>query len=381
MFNIKNTDPSTQARTGELKTAHGTAKTPFFMPVATKLTIKHVTPMELEQMGGQAVITNAYVTYLKPGMELIKEVGGVHRLMNFNRTIFSDSGGFQMLSESFLKEVSDKGVSFHDPFANRAHFLKPEDVIRIEREMGSDVAMCLDHVPAVKSKEEDIAEAVRRTHVWAERCKKYHDAHDSKNIYGKRQLLFGIAQGGLSKELREKSAKAIDALDFDGLAIGGLCIGESKEEMFKAAKWQLPHLSKEKPRYLMGVGSPEDIIEAVSLGVDCFDSIYPTQNARHCHVFTRKGTIKLDRGRYSKDMSPLDPDCDCYVCKNFSRAYLHHLSRSFEWTHHRYLSYHNVYWVVKFLERIRAAIDKGEFEEFRKEFNERYVKRKISAKR
>ncbi|MBW2971806.1 tRNA guanosine(34) transglycosylase Tgt [Candidatus Woesearchaeota archaeon] len=376
MFKIKTADSKTGARAGELKTAHGTVKTPFFMPVATKLTIKHVTPMELEQMGGEALITNAYVTYLKPGMELIKEAGGVHKLMNFNRCVFSDSGGFQMLSESFLKEISDKGVSFNDPFANRAHFLKPENVIQIERELGSDVAMCLDHVPAVDADLATASEAVRRTHVWAERCKRYHDDHDSKNLYDKRQLLFGIAQGALHRELREKSAKFIDSLGFDGNAVGGLCIGETREAMFQALEWQIPHLSAEKPRYMMGVGSPEDIIEAVSKGVDCFDSIYPTQNARHCHVFTRNGTIKLDRGKYSKDFTPLDPECDCYVCRNFSRAYLHHLSRSFEWTHHRYLSYHNVYWVIKFMERIRGALEKGEFDGFKKDFLANYKKMK-----
>jgi queuine tRNA-ribosyltransferase len=274
-----------------------------------------------------------------------------------------------------LKEVSDKGVKFHDPFSNRAHFLKPEEVIQIEREMGSDVAMCLDHVPQVKSKKDDIAEAVRRTHVWAERCKKYHDAHDSKNLYDKRQLLFGIAQGGLHKDLREKSAQFINSMDFDGVAIGGLCIGESREEMLNALSWQMPHFSKDKPRYMMGVGSPEDIIEAVSVGVDVFDSIYPTQNARHCHVFTTKGTIKLDRGAFKEDFSPLDPECDCYVCKNFTRAYLHHLSRSFEWTHHRYLSYHNIHFLVKFMERMRHAIDKGEFAEFKKDFLANYKRK------
>ena len=374
MFKIKNQDSATEARTGELRTAHGTVKTPFFMPVATKLTIKHITPMELEEMGGQAVISNAYVSYLRPGLDVIKKAGGVHKLMNFNKCIFSDSGGFQMLSESFLQGATDKGVRFADPFSGRSHDMRPEDIIKIERELGSDVAMCLDHVPAIKAKKDVVAEATRRTHVWAERCKKYHDDHGKKNFYGKRQLLFGIAQGGLFKELREKSAKFIDNLDFDGLAIGGLCIGETRAEMFKAAGWQIPFFSKEKPRYLMGVGSPEDILEAVSLGIDCFDSIYPTQNARHCHVFTRRGTIKLDRGKFKNDMSPLDPECDCYVCKKFSRAYLHHLSRSFEWTHHRYLSYHNVYFIIKFMERLRRAIDKGEFLEFRKEFNQSYLK-------
>lgn len=374
MFKIKNNDSSTEARTGELKTAHGIVKTPFYMPVATKLTVKHITPMEVEEMGGQALITNAYISSLRPGLELIKKAGGVHKFMNFKKCIFSDSGGFQMLSESFLQEINDKGVKFLDPFSGRKEFVTPEQIIQIERELGSDVAMCLDHVPAVKSDRAAAEDSVRRTHLWAERCKKAHDEGENKIVYGKKQLIFGIAQGALFKELREKSAKFIDSLDFDGNAIGGLCIGESKGEMSKAVSWQIPHFSPEKPRYLMGVGSPEDILDAVSQGVDCFDSIYPTQNARHCHIFTNKGMIKLDRGKYKNDFSPLDEECDCYVCKNFSRAYLHHLSRSFEWTHHRYLSYHNVYWLVRFVEKIRKALDKGEFLELRKEFLERFDK-------
>jgi queuine tRNA-ribosyltransferase len=374
MFQIKNTDNSTEARTGELKTAHGIVKTPFFMPVATKLTVKHITPMEVEQMGGQALISNAYISSLRPGLELIQKTGGVHKFMNFKKCIFSDSGGFQMLSESFLQEISDKGVKFLDPFSGRKEVVTPEKIIQIERALGSDVAMCLDHVPSIKSDKETAEEAVRRTHLWAERCKKAHDEAKNKTFYGKKQLIFGITQGALFKDLREKSAKFINSLDFDGNAIGGLCIGESKEEMRKAVSWQIPHLSPEKPRYLMGVGSPEDILDAVSQGVDCFDSIYPTQNARHCHIFTNKGMIKLDKGKYKADFSPIDEECDCYVCKNFSRAYLHHLSRSFEWTHHRYLSYHNVYWLVKFVEKLRRSLDKGEFSEFKKHFSEEFKK-------
>ncbi|HII72667.1 TPA: tRNA-guanine transglycosylase [Candidatus Woesearchaeota archaeon] len=263
-------------------------------------------------------------------------------------------------------------MEFRDPFSNRKHKLSPENVMQIERELGSDVAMCLDHVPHVKGDKEKIAEAVRRTGVWAERCKRYMDDHDGKSFYGKRQLLFGIAQGGLFQELREKSAKQINALDFDGLAIGGLCIGETREEMLKALGWQMPHFAVENPKYLMGVGTPVDIVEAVSMGVDCFDSIYPTQNARHCNMFTSEGMVKLDRGKFAKDFGPLDPECDCYVCKNFSRAYLHHLSRANEWTHHRYLSYHNVYWMTKFMEKIRTAIKEGRFDEMRKEVKEKF---------
>lgn len=376
MFKISSADGESSARTGELKTAHGIVKTPFFMPVSTKLTIKHISPMELQDMGGRAMITNAYISWLKPGIDVIKEAGGVHKFMNWDHCVFSDSGGFQMLSESFLKEINDKGVRFADPFSGREHFLRPENVINIERELGSDVAMCLDHVAAVKSERSVAEAAMLRTHQWAERCKKFHDQCEQKTYYGDRQLLFGIAQGGLFKDLREKSAKFIDSLGFDGVALGGLCIGETKTEMAKAVGWQMPYFSEDKPRYLMGVGSPEDIIEAVSRGVDCFDSIYPTQNARHCQLFTNQGMIKLDKGKYKHDRSPIDPECDCYVCRNFSRSYLHHLSRSFEWTHHRYLSYHNVYWLIKFMERLRSAVAKGEFGDFRKEFLSAYSQKK-----
>jgi len=374
MFKILNTAGA--ARAGVLETAHGKVKTPFFMPVATKLTVKHVTPMELEEMGAQSIISNAYIQSLRPGLEVIKEAGGVHKFMNFSNCVFTDSGGFQMLNDNFLKSIDDKAVVFADPFSNRMEKTTPERIIQIEREIGSDVAMCLDHVPKVDSNLADAGEATKRTHLWAERCKEYHDDHEQKTVYGKRQLLFGIAQGALHRELREKSAKKIDSLNFDGNAVGGLCIGETREAMLAALEWQVPFLSAEKPRYMMGVGSPEDIIEAVSRGVDCFDSIYPTQNARHCHVFTNDGTIKIDKGAFKHDAGPLDPECDCYVCKNFSRAYLHHLSRGFEWTHHRYLSYHNVYWIIKFMERLRESLEKGRFGEFRKEFNTRYMKGK-----
>jgi queuine tRNA-ribosyltransferase len=375
MFKVTHHSKKSGARTGKLKTAHFTSETPFFMPVATKLTVKFITPMEIEAMDHQAIICNAYVSSLRPGLDVIKKAGGVHKFMNFHRTIFSDSGGFQMLSPNFLKDASDKGVKFADPFSQRVMFVKPEDVIEIERELGSDVAMCLDYVPPVKCDRALAEEAVRRTTLWAKRCKATHDSHGNKDIYGHRQLLFGIAQGGLFKDLREQSAREINSLDFDGVAFGGLCIGETHVEMFKAIDWQLPLFDPKKPRYLMGVGSPEDIIQAVSRGVDCFDSIYPTQNARHCHMFTRKGMIKLDKGRYKNDMGPIDPDCDCYVCKNFTRAYLHHISRAAEWTHHRLLSYHNVHFLSRFMEDIRKAIKKGKFEAFAKEFLKHYSRK------
>lgn len=368
MFDITKKSSKSKARLGVLKTAHGEIETPFFMPVATKLTVKHITTREIEEMGFESMISNAYVCYLKPGLDAISKAGGVHKFMNYNKCLFTDSGGFQMLSPSFLKEVNDKGVRFADPFSKRILFLRPEDVITIERTLGGDVAMCLDHVAPIKSDRALVAEAVDRTTLWAKRCKATHDMHDKKDVYGNRQLLFGIAQGGLFKDLREQSAREINDIGFDGIAIGGLCIGESKDEMFEALDWQMPHFDEEKPKYLMGVGSPEDIIRAVRMGVDCFDSIYPTQNARHCNIFTRSGKIALDKGRYKEDFRPLDSNCDCYVCKNYTRAYLHHLARSSEWTHHRLLSYHNVYFMSKLMKDVREALREDRFEEFADEF-------------
>ncbi|MBT5021823.1 tRNA guanosine(34) transglycosylase Tgt [Candidatus Woesearchaeota archaeon] len=361
------------ARLGELETDHGTTQTPFFMPVATKLTVKHISPMEIKEMGGDACISNSYILYLRPGRELIKKAKGIHKFMNFKGVMFTDSGGFQIQRKTIMEEITDEGVKFKDPFSNRTHFLRPEDAMHMQREWGSDVAMCLDHMPAVKGDYDSIAESLKRTYEWAQRCKK---VHGGKSIYGKKQMVFGIAQGGLFKDLREQSAKDINSLDFDGNAMGGLALGESSEEMYKAIEWQVPFLDEKKPRYLMGVGSPADLVEAVSRGVDCFDSIYPTQNARHCHLFTNDGMIKLDRGKYREDFGPIDPECDCYVCRNFTRAYLHHLSRSSEWTHHRYLSYHNVYFILQLMKKIRLAISKGEFNEFKKEFLKRFKKNK-----
>ncbi|MBT7902452.1 tRNA guanosine(34) transglycosylase Tgt [Candidatus Woesearchaeota archaeon] len=364
-MNFKLLNQEGKARLGELNTAHGTVQTPFFMPVATKLTVKHISPFELKSMGHNACISNTYVLFLKPGRDLIKKAKGIHKFMSYDKTMFTDSGGFQMVNSSLVGGITDKGVTFKDPFSNRTHFLRPEDIMHIERELGSDVAMCLDHMPEVRSCKEKIVESVTRTIDWAKRCKK---VHDGKSIYGQKQLLFGIAQGGLFKDLREKSGKAINELDFDGNAIGGLALGETRKEMHQAIKWQIPFLSEKKPRYVMGLGTPQDIIEAVSSGVDCFDSIYPTQNARHCNIFTQNGMIRLNKGLYREDFGPLDPDCDCYVCKNFSRAFLYHLSRSDEWTHHRYLSYHNVYFMSKFMEKIRLAIKENRFEQYKKEF-------------
>jgi len=360
------------ARVGKLYTAHGTIETPFCMPVATKATAKNVSPQDLVDMKAKAIICNAMLLHFAPGSGFLREHGGIHKFMRYPDVIFTDSGGFQMQRKSLFLSITDKGVWFRNPFILQKVYLRPEEVMRIEQDIGSDVAMALDHMPHVIDDHAAVSDAVRRTHLWAKKCKEAH-AKIAKE-YDSKQLLFGIAQGGLFKDLREKSAKFINALDFDGVAMGGLALGEGKKEMWEMVEVQLPHIDREKPRYLMGVGNPVDLIEAVSRGVDCFDSIFPTQNARHRNVFTLQGMVKLDKVIYREDMTPLDPDCDCYVCTAFTRAYLHHLARVDEHISHRYLSYHNLYFLQRFMERMREAIKKQEFGEFKKEFLATYTK-------
>ena len=349
------------ARVGKLKTSHGVVETPFLMPVATRATVKHISPMDLEGMEANAIICNSLILHLKPGSNFIKECGGIHKFMTYTKTIFTDSGGFQMQTPSLFLGISDKKVQFKNPFTFQKTFISPEDAMKIQLDIGSDVAMCLDQMPHTSQSKDEWIEATKRTHLWAERCKKEHEKVNSK------QLLFGIAQGGLDKELREKSAEFINNLDFDGVAMGGLCLGESREAMFTAIDYQIPIFNPKKPRYLMGVGTPRDLIEAISHGTDIFDSKFPTQNARHANLFTSKGMLKLDKGSYAKDFGPIDDECDCYVCKNFTRAYLRHLFMLKEYTVYRYLSYHNVYFVQNLLKKARISIKENELEKFRKE--------------
>lgn len=370
MFTIKNQDEKTKARTGTLATAHGKVKTPFLMPVATKGSVKFVLPEQLEECQANAIISNGMILSLRPGADFIQEKGGIHKFINYKHTIFTDSGGFQMQSKGLFQSISDKGVYFKNPFNNQKTFFSPEHMITNMFKLNSDVAMCLDQMPHTSQSKDEWIEATRRTHLWAERCKKHHELlkkeHGDSQM--SRQLLFGIAQGGLDAELRKKSAEFINKLDFDGVAMGGLCLGESREAMFKAVEYQVPVFEKDKIRYLMGVGSPLDLIEAVSHGADCFDSIFPTQNARHGHLFTSKGMIKLDRGIFKDDDGPIDEDCDCFICRNYSRAFLRHLFTDGEYTAYIHLSYHNVYFLQRLMRDMQKAIDTGEFEGFKKEF-------------
>lgn len=362
MFELTTQDK--EARTGKLKTKHGTVETPFFMPIATKGTAKQVSQEELKGIGSQAIIANAFVLHLKPGMEVIRQFKGIHNFMKWDKTIFTDSGGFQILSKSFLHKADEKGVYFKNPFDGSKKFFTPEDVIKIEEEIGGDVIMTLDYVPHYGNSKEYIAECTRITHKWAERCKKAHS--------DKRQLLFGICQGGTFKDLREKSAKFINNLDFEGVALGGLGIGEGSGLMKNAIKNSVKYIDKEKTRYLMGVGSPEDIIEAVGLGIDCFDSRFPTMNARHGGIFTSEGKINIEKAEYKNDESPLDENCKCYTCKNFTKAYIHHLYRTYEPIRDRYGNIHNLFFIQTLMKNIRKAIINNEFKNFKKEFFEDY---------
>ncbi len=341
------------ARAGILKTAHGDIKTPFLMPVATKGSVKLLSIEEVEATGTQCLISNAFILSLKPGVEVIEKHGGLHRFVQWEGGLFTDSGGFQVLSKEFCLKLSDEGVTFRNPFTGKASLFTPEQSISVQNRLGADVAMCLDDVPAADASGQRLAQAVDRTAKWAKRCKEAHS--------NKKQMLFGICQGGINKELRERSAKEITGMDFDGYAIGGLAIGEPKEKTFPALEAALPLLPADKPRYMMGVGSPAELMQAISIGVDCFDSRFPTRTGRHGGAFTSKGNINIDSSVHKLGLGPLDEGCKCFVCKKHSRSYIHHLFRTKEENAGKYLSYHNLFFVQEILKKARAQIKEGSF--------------------
>jgi len=348
------------ARAGKLQTAHGTVDTPCFMPVATKGSVKTLSSDELIDLDIQAIISNAFVLYLKPGTDVISGAGGLHNFMNFERTIFTDSGGFQILREEFAPEVTDRGVTFRSPFDNTKHLFTPEKCIEVQGALGSDVAMVLDDCPPYGNDYDFMESSVIRTTDWAKRCKTAH-----KN---KKQLLFSIVQGGTFQKLREKSAKDLVEIGFDGYGIGGLSIGESKEKMQEVLEYTLPLLPKGKPRYLMGVGSPRELVESISKGVDIFDSAFPTRNARHNSVYTWVGNYNITRGKYSKDNSSLERGCCCYSCRNYTKAYIRHLMKVHETLGMRLVTIHNLHFIKQLMKKSREAILENRFSKFKKEF-------------
>jgi len=346
---------SGKARAASLKTGHSAIQTPFFMPVATKGSVKLLSHEEVLSTGTQCLISNAFILSMKPGLEVIRKAGSLHKFMSWERGLFTDSGGFQVLSPDFCLKLGTEGVLFRNPFTGKQSVFSPEHAIKIQNSLGSDVAMCLDDVPKAGSSIERLRESAERTFQWAERCRESH-----KN---RKQLLFGISQGGTSKSLRTESTNQITSLGFDGYAIGGLAIGEPLSEMLKTVEHTIHLLPEDKTRYLMGVGSVKELVKAVSLGVDCFDSAFPTRTARHGRAFTSRGNINIDAACYKLDMKPLDNKCNCPVCSTHSRAYLHHLFRTKEENARKWLSLHNLFFIQSLMKEMRQSILEGKFSE------------------
>jgi len=374
-FKILHKDRKTKARVGVLKTKSGKIETPFFMPVATKTAAKHISSEDLHSMNAKAIISNAFVLSLRPGADLIKEMGGIGEFMSYSGITFTDSGGFQMYSPSLYLGSKEEGVMFRDPYVGEKKFVTPEENMKTQLKLGSDVAMCLDSMPLIEESKKSIAEAVRKTTNWAKRCKEQHDKLQSNISDNKRQLLFGICQGGIHGDLREISARQIGEIDFDGYAIGGLALGEPKEAEYKMIDVAKSILPENKPVYLMGVGEPIELLEAVSRGVDIFDSRFPTKNARRGTLFTSKGRISIRNAAFKKDNGPIDKECDCFVCKTYTCAYLRHLLMHEEGVGMRLASYHNLYFLQNLMEESRSAIKKGNFKGFVQNFKKKYLSR------
>ena len=368
MFSFEVVAQSTQsrARAGVIRTARGPVETPVFMPVGTLGSVKSLTPEELTACGTQILLGNTYHLYLRPGCEVIGRFGGLHRFMNWNGPILTDSGGFQVFSLAKLARITDEGVAFQSHIDGSSHLLTPETSIEIQGWLDADIMMCLDECTAYPASFEEAARAEQTTGEWAKRCRQAWCSAGADH----RQALFGIVQGGMHRELRRLSAERLVALDFSGYAIGGLSVGEPLELMLTMADYTLPLLPLEKPKYIMGVGRPEDLIDLVCLGADMFDCVLPTRNARNGQLFTSDGTINITNAWYRAETDPPDLSCSCYTCRHYSLAYLRHLFLSRELLAYRLNTIHNVHFFVTFLRRIREAILKDEFEVFKKKFYE-----------
>jgi queuine tRNA-ribosyltransferase len=364
-FKVLKQSIATRARAGVLQTAHGPVETPVFMPVGTLGSVKSLIPEELVAAGAQIILGNTYHLYLRPGCEVIRRFEGLHRFMNWRRPILTDSGGFQVFSLAKLAKITSEGVAFQSHIDGSSHHLTPEKAIDIQLGLNSDIMMCLDQCIRYPAARPDVQRAEETTFEWAQRCQAaWRAVGDVPNA------LFGIVQGGMFEDLRKQSAARLQELEFSGYALGGLSVGEPQALMLEMADFTLPLLPAEKPKYIMGVGTPEDLIELIGLGADMFDCVMPTRNARNGQLFTRQGTLTITHACYREDTAPPDDTCDCYTCRNYSRAYLRHLYLSRELLAYRLNSIHNVYFFVNFVGRIRKAILEGEFEEFKKRFYE-----------
>ena len=364
-YTLECVEKNTNARLGKIKTNYGEYETPMFMPVGTQATVKTLSPEELKEVNAGIVLANTYHLWLRPGEDIVDAAGGLHKFMNYDGPILTDSGGFQVFSLARPKDITEEGVKFKNHLNGDELLLTPEKSIEIQNKLDSDIAMSFDECPPASASYEYLENSLKRTLRWAERGKKVH-----KN---KNQSLFGIVQGGPHEELRKYSAIETVKMDFDGYSIGGVANdGESKEDMYKAIDYSIPYLPEDKPRYLMGVGEPVDILEGVARGIDMFDCVLPTRIARHGNAFTHNGKMNLKNAKFKEDFTPIEKECDCYTCKNYTKAYIRHLLVANEQLAGRLLSIHNIRFLIKLTEDIRKAIDEDKFDEYKENFIKEY---------
>ena len=365
MFELLKTDTTSLARLGRLTTAHGIVETPVFMPVGTQASVKALDPRELDECGTQIILGNTYHLYIRPGLDIIKQAGGLHRFMNWTKPILTDSGGFQVFSLAKIRKIKAHGVEFRSHLDGSLLFLGPKESMEIQRVLGSDIAMVFDDCPPHTATAREVRAAVERTIRWAGECREQPRAAG--------QLVFGIVQGGAHAALREECAKAITALQFDGYAIGGVSVGEPEPEMMSAVEYAVPHLPQDQPRYAMGLGTPAQLVELVARGVDMFDCVLPTRVARNGTAFTRRGAVSAKGGMFKADFKPIEEGCECFACQRFTRAYLRHLLNVNEILGLRMVSVHNSFFFAKVMADMRAHLQAGTFGEFRREFIATYV--------
>lgn len=365
-FTLKNFDD--KARTGLIETGRGQIHTPAFMPVGTQGTVKAMSPEELKEIGAEIILSNTYHLYLRPGHEIIHQLGGLHKFINWSGPILTDSGGFQVYSLSSLRRITEDGVEFRSHIDGSLHFLSPEKAMEIQTMLGSDIAMAFDECTLYPAEYEYAVKSLELTTKWARRCKETQSSITPSLHHS--MSLFGIIQGGMYKDLRKRSLEGLMEIGFDGYAAGGLSVGEPKEEMYEIIEFIAPLMPEDRPRYLMGVGDLVDVLVAVENGFDMFDCVMPTRNARNGTLFTSRGRISIKRTEFKADPNPLDPDCNCYTCRNYSKAYLRHLFLSKEILSMRLNTIHNLYFYLDFFRKMREAINNGTFKQFKKYWEE-----------
>ena len=363
-YELIHTCAQSGARLGVLHTPHGDIQTPIYMPVGTAAVVKAMTSREMEEIGTQILLSNTYHLHLRPGEDLVAEAGGLHRFMDWHKPILTDSGGFQVFSLAGIRTIAEEGVTFQSHLDGSRQFIGPETSMDIQQKLGADIAMAFDVCSPYPCDHETARVNMERTHRWAQRCKEHHTRED--------QALFGIVQGAFYKDLRIESAKTLGDMDFIGYGIGGLSVGEPKPIMYEMLEEMMPYMPAHKPRYLMGVGTPDCLIEGVLRGIDMFDCVLATRIARNGTALTSAGRLVVRNAQYARDFGPIDPECDCYACTHFSRAYVRHLIKAGEITGGRLLSIHNLRFLIRLMERVREAIAEDRFLDFRKEFYAKY---------